>query len=161
MVDSAKMEWMDNIYEGDTQRFLQLKILYHDPSPESENEKGFITMLGWAPPGWSDDRLIHHPVFEEAYTLTGHMDYNFGRFVPGAYFFRPARVKHGHFIAGEEMGTSWIFRLDGSLINWVTLNAKVEIKGDAVNYDPKTQGPVIAGIPVRSRSTSPWDLDGQ
>ena len=118
-------------------------------------------MLGWAPPGWSDDRLIHHPVFEEAYTLTGHMDYNFGRFVPGAYFFRPARVKHGHFVAGEEMGTSWIFRLDGSLINWVTLNAEVVIKGDPVNYDPKTQGPVIAGLPVRSRSTSPWDLDGQ
>jgi len=34
MVDSSKMEWMDNIYEGDTQRFLQLKILYHDPSPK-------------------------------------------------------------------------------------------------------------------------------
>ena len=69
--DSAKMDWMDNIYEGDSQRFLQLKILYHDPSPEGENEKGFITLLGWAPPGWSDNRLIHHPVFEEAYTLTG------------------------------------------------------------------------------------------
>ena len=26
---------------------------------------------------------------------------------------------------------------------------------------PKEMGPVIAGIPVRSRSTSPWDLDGQ
>ena len=61
--DSAKMDWMDNIYEGDTQRFLQLKILYHDPSPEGQNEKGFITMLGWAPPGWTDDRLIHHPIF--------------------------------------------------------------------------------------------------
>ena len=59
------------------------------------------------------------------------------------------------------MGCSWIFRLDGSLINWVTLNAEVVIKGDPINYDPKTQGPVIAGIPVRSRSTSPWDLDGQ
>ncbi|GIT37468.1 MAG: hypothetical protein Ct9H300mP6_13360 [Gammaproteobacteria bacterium] len=31
-------------------------------------------MLGWAPPGWTDDGLIHHPIFEEAYTLTGHMD---------------------------------------------------------------------------------------
>jgi hypothetical protein len=155
------MDWMDNIYEGDTQRFLQLKILYHDPSPEDQNEKGFITMLGWAPPGWTDDRLIHHPIFEEAYTLTGHLDYNFGRFTPGTYFFRPAKVKHGHFITGEEMGASWIFRLDGALINWVTLNSEVIVKGDAVNYDPETQAPVMAGIPVRSKSTGPWDLDGQ
>ena len=161
VVDSSKMEWMDNIYEGDTQRFLQLKILYHDPSPEGENEKGFITILGWAPPGWSDTRLIHHPVFEEAYTLTGYMDYNFGRFVPGTYFCRPARVKHGHFVAGEEMGASWLFRLDGSLINWITVNSQVIVKGDALNYDPKTQAPLMAGIPVRSRSTGPWDLDGQ
>ena len=161
VVDSSKMEWMDNIYEGDTQRFLQLKILYHDPSPEGENEKGFITILGWAPPGWSDTRLIHHPVFEEAYTLTGYMDYNFGRFVPGTYFFRPARVKHGHFVAGEEMGASWLFRLDGSLINWITVNSQVIVKGDALNYDPKTQAPLMAGIPVRSRSTGPWDLEGQ
>ncbi|HJL80900.1 MAG: DUF4437 domain-containing protein [Candidatus Thioglobus sp.] len=159
--DSSKMDWMDNIYEGDSQRFLQLKILYHDPSPEEENEKGFITLLGWAPPGWSDNRLIHHPVFEEAYTLTGHMEYNFGRFTPGTYFFRPAKVKHGHFVSGEEMGASWIFRLDGSLINWVTLNSQVIVKGDAVNYDPKTQAAVISGLPVRSKSTGPWDLDGQ
>ena len=150
VVDSSKMEWMDNIYEGDTQRFLQLKILYHDPSPEGENEKGFITILGWAPPGWSDTRLIHHPVFEEAYTLTGYMDYNFGRFVPGTYFFRPARVKHGHFVAGEEMGASWLFRLDGSLINWVTVNSQVIVKGDALNYDPKTQAPLMVVFPDES-----------
>ena len=36
--DSAKMDWMDNIYEGDSHRFLQLKILYHDPSPEGEKD---------------------------------------------------------------------------------------------------------------------------
>jgi hypothetical protein len=43
----------------------------------------------------------------------------------------------------------------------VTLNSQVIVKGDAVNYDPKTQGPVMAGLPVRSKSTGPWDLDGQ
>jgi hypothetical protein len=59
------------------------------------------------------------------------------------------------------MGASWIFRLDGALINWVTLNSEVIVKGDAVNYDPETQAPVMAGIPVRSKSTGPWDLDGQ
>ena len=59
------------------------------------------------------------------------------------------------------MGCSWIFRLDGSLINWVTLNSQVIVMGDAVNYDPETQGFVMAGLPVRSKSTGPWDLDGQ
>jgi hypothetical protein len=89
------------------------------------------------------------------------MEYNFGRIDPGTYIFRPARVKHGHFIAGEEKGTSWIFRLDGSLLNWVTINERIIIEGDALNYDPETEGPVIAGIPVRSRSIGAWDLDGQ
>ena len=53
------------------------------------------------------------------------------------------------------------FRLDGSLINWITINERVIIEGDAINYDPETQAAVIAGIPVRSKGTGPWDLDGQ
>jgi hypothetical protein len=70
-------------------------------------------------------------------------------------------VKHGHFVAGAERGWAGFFRLDGSLINWITTNERVIVEGNAVNYDPETQGPVISGIPVRSRSTGPWDLDGQ
>ena len=66
VVDTTRMEWMPNIYEGDQQRFLKLKLLYHDPAPKNDPEKGFVTMMCWAPPGWSDDRLVHHPVFEEA-----------------------------------------------------------------------------------------------
>jgi hypothetical protein len=161
IVDTARMEWMPNVYEGDTQRFLKLKLLYHDPAPADDGSKGFVTMLAWAPPGWSDNRMVHHPVFEEAYSLDGHLVYNFGTLDAGTYFFRPAKVKHGHFVAGEERGWAGFFRLDGTLLNWITVNEKVVIEGDAVNYDPKTQAPVIAGIPVRSRSTGDWDLDGQ
>lgn len=160
VVDSNKFNWTPNIFEGDTQWELMLKMLYRDP-PKDDITKGFVTMLCWAPPGWSDDRMIHHPVFEEAYTIDGHMDYNFGKFLPGTYFFRPARIKHGHFTAGEEKGISWIFRLDGHLINWATEEEQVIVKGKALNYDPKTEGPVIAGLPVRSKSTGPWNLDGQ
>ncbi|GIT37467.1 MAG: hypothetical protein Ct9H300mP6_13350 [Gammaproteobacteria bacterium] len=29
----------------------------------------------------------------------------------------------------------------GALINWVTLNSDVIVKGDAVNLDPETQAP--------------------
>ena len=160
VVDSNQMAWMPNIFEGDTQWELMLKPLYRDP-PGEKLDTGFITILCWAPPGWSDNRLIHHPVFEEAYTISGHMEYNFGRMDPGTYFFRPAKVKHGHFMAGEEKGTTWIFRLDGSLVNWVTIEEQIIVKAKALNYDPKTQGPVIAGLPVRSKSTGPWSLDGQ
>lgn len=160
VVDASRMEWMPNIYEGDTQRFLKLKVLYHDPSPPDNPQKGFISLLCWAPPGWSDDRMVHHPVFEEAYSIDGHLDYNFGKLPDGTYFFRPARVKHGHFVAGEERGWMGFFRMDGTLVNWITVNEKVIVEATAVNYDPKTQGPVIAGIPVRSRSAGEWDHDG-
>ncbi|HEY0940229.1 MAG TPA: DUF4437 domain-containing protein [Steroidobacter sp.] len=161
IVETHRMEWMPNAYEGDTQRFLKLKILYFDPPSPDDNNTGFVSMVAWAPPGWSDNRLVHHPVFEEAYCVDGHMDYNFGRLDRGAYFFRPAKVKHGHFIAGEERGYTGFFRMDGSLINWITVNEKVVMEGTAVNYDPETQGPVLAGLPVRSKSTGEWDRDGQ
>ncbi len=161
IVDTSRMEWMPNAYEGDTQRFLKLKLLYHDPAPPDDNTKGFVSMLAWAPPGWSDNRMVHHPVFEEAYSLEGQLVYNFGTLDAGTYFFRPAKVKHGHFVAGEERGWTGFFRLDGTLVNWITVNERVVIEGKAVNYDPKTQAPVIAGIPVRSRSAGEWDLDGQ
>jgi hypothetical protein len=161
VVDSSRMEWMPNQYEGDTQRFLKLKLLYHDPAPEDDNNKGFVTMLAWAPPGWSDNRMVHHPVFEEAYSLEGNLDYNFGRLDAGTYFFRPAKVKHGHFVAGEERGWAGFFRLDGSLINWITVNERVVIEGDPINYDPIKQASVIAGIPVRTKTAGDWDLDGQ
>ena len=161
VVDTGRLEWMPNIYEGDTQRFLKLKLLYEDPAPEDDNTKGFVTLLCWAPPGWSDNRMVHHPVFEEAYVIDGQLDYNFGRLSLGTYFYRPARVKHGHFVSGEERGSTAIVRLDGTLINWITINERVRVEGDAVNYDPQTQAPVMAGLPVRSRSSGPWDLDGQ
>jgi hypothetical protein len=161
IVDSNRMEWMPNAYEGDTQRFLKLKLLYHDPASPTNNNSGFVTMVAWAPPGWSDNRMVHHPVFEEAYSLEGDLEYNFGSLDPGTYFFRPALVKHGHFVAGQERGWTGFFRLDGSLVNWITTNERVIIEGNALNYDKKTQGPVISGLPVRSRSAGEWDLDGQ
>jgi hypothetical protein len=161
IVESHRMDWMPNAYEGDTQRFLKLKLLYLDPASTKDNNTGFVTMLAWAPPGWSDNRMVHHPVFEEAYSLEGQLDYNFGTLDDGTYFFRPALVKHGHFVAGKERGWYGFFRLDGSLINWITTQERVVIEGNAINYDPKTQGSVIAGLPVRSRSAGDWDLDGQ
>ncbi len=161
IVDSHRMEWMPNAYEGDTQRFLKLKLLYLDPASPDDNNTGFVTMVAWAPPGWSDNRLVHHPVFEEGYSLEGELDYNFGALDPGTYFFRPAMVKHGHFVAGQERGWTGFFRLDGSLVNWITTESQVIVLGNAINYDPETQAPVISGIPVRSKSAGPWDLDGQ
>ena len=70
-------------------------------------------------------------------------------------------VKHGHFVAGQERGWTGFFRLDGSLVNWITTESQVVVLGNAINYDPETQAPVISGIPVRSKTAGPWDLDDQ
>ena len=154
VLDTAAMEWIAVDTVGPMPG-LFIKMLHRD------EETGFYSRLIWAKPGWTDHRLAHHPVFEEAYTVGGNMVYNYGTLDEGTYFFRPARVKHGHFISNEPDGCTWLIRSDGDLINWYTTNEKVIVEGDAENYDPETQGPVIAGLPVRSRSAGEWDLDGQ
>lgn len=155
--------WIPNIYEGDSQRFLHIKFLYHVPSPEGNHTKGWATLMGFAPPKWREHRVAHHPCFEEAYCVWGEMDYNFGHIVPGNYFFRPAKVKHGNFDSYPQSGAAWIFRLDGDLINWITSGSRVEVHGKARNYDPENpaQRPEIAGLPVRSKTTGVWDGDGR
>lgn len=154
VLHTAEIEWTPVITEGPAPG-LYIKMLHRDP------ETGFYSRLIWAKPGWADHRLAHHPVFEEAYTIAGSMVYNYGPLTPGTYFFRPARVKHGHFISNEPDGCTWFIRSDGDLINWYTTNARVVATGDAENYDPETEGPVIAGIPVRSTSVGEWDGDGR
>lgn len=108
---------------------LFIKYLHVDPVT------GFYTRLVYAQEGWTDHRLAHHPCYEEAYTTQGKMTYNFGDLDPGAYFFRPARIKHGHFTALEG-GTTWLFRSDGELLNWYTQNEWVRWGGEGVNYGP-------------------------
>lgn len=108
---------------------LFIKYLHVDPV------SGFYTRLVYAQEGWTDHRLAHHPCYEEAYTTQGKMTYNFGDLDPGAYFFRPARIKHGHFTALEG-GTTWLFRSDGELLNWYTQNEWVRWGGEGVNYGP-------------------------
>ena len=108
---------------------LNIKYLHVDPAT------GFYTRLVFAQEGWADHRLAHHPCYEEAYTTQGHMEYNFGTLDLGTYFFRPARVKHGHFTTMEG-GATWLLRSDGELLNWYTQNEWVRWGGEAVNYGP-------------------------
>lgn len=151
---AGELEWEPVTHVTGPPVGLDVKFLHWNP------ETGFYTRLIWARPGWTDERLAHHPVFEESFTLEGSMRYNFGNLVPGTYFFRPARVKHGHFVSGEPDGCVWLIRSDGNLINWYTTNEKVTVEGSPENYDPETEGPVITGIPVRSASTGEWDKEG-
>jgi Domain of unknown function (DUF4437) len=153
ILDTAAMDWLAVMKEGPAPG-LFIKMLHQDP------RTGFYSRLIWAKPGWTDHRLAHHPCYEEAYTLAGSMVYNFGDLDPGTYFFRPARVKHGHFISHEPDGAVWLIRSDGELVNWYTTNESVHVHGDAENYDTETEGPVLASMPVRSRTAGPWDGDG-
>lgn len=163
VVDSKAMDWYDVVDpdHGSPMDFerggtpvpgLFIKLLWRD------KENGFYTRLIKAKPGWREHPLAHHPVYEEAYCLDGDFEYNFGTMTKGQYFFRPAGIRHGDFTAGEKDGCTWILRCDGDLVDWYTDNAKVEMKGDPVNWGddyPGTEPPVYIQ-PVRSRSIGPW-----
>lgn len=131
---------------------LSIKLLFHD------KETGFYTRLIKAKPGWKEHPLAHHPCYEEAYCLDGEFEFNYGKMWKGTYFFRPALVRHGDFVAGEQTGTTWILRCDGRLVDWYTENARVEMLGDPLNWGPdypNSQDPVLLQ-PVRSRSIGDW-----
>jgi len=103
---------------------LFIKLLYRDPNT------GFYTRLIKAKPGWVEHPLAHHPVFEEAYMLEGEFAYNYGSMRKGSYFFRPAGVRHGDFVAGEEDGFVFLLRCDGDLVDWYTDNATIRSTGE-------------------------------
>ena len=128
VIDSDAMKW-DAVPNPGPMPGLFIKYLHVDPV------SGFYTRLVHAQEGWSDHRLAHHPCYEEAYTTQGHMEYNFGTLDLGTYFFRPARVKHGHFTTMEG-GATWLLRSDGELANWYTQNEWVRWGGEGVNYGP-------------------------
>jgi quercetin dioxygenase-like cupin family protein len=154
VVDSAAAGWRQVATAGPPAG-LMIKALRKDP------ETGLTSRLVWAKPGWADERLEHHDVFEEAYTLSGRATYNFGEMTPGTYFFRPPGVKHGRFVSAEPDGCVWLIRSGGDIVNLYTLDSEVVVRGRPLNYDPATQGPEIAGLPVRSRTTGAWDGMGR
>ncbi|WP_101759326.1 DUF4437 domain-containing protein [Oceanicoccus sp. KOV_DT_Chl] len=160
---SNAMEWYDVVDpdNGSPMNFerggtpvpgLFIKLLYRNP------DTGFYTRLIKAKAGWVEHPLAHHPVFEEAYLLDGEFDYNYGEIRRGGYFFRPAGIRHGDFVAGDEDGFTFILRCDGDLVDWYTDNARVEMQGDAVNWGedyPLSEPPVMIQ-PVRSKTAGPW-----
>ena len=128
LIDTEAVQW-DAVANPGPMPGLFIKYLHVDPVT------GFYTRLVFAQEGWADHRLAHHPCYEEAYTVQGHMEYNFGTLDLGTYFFRPARIKHGHFTTMEG-GATWLLRSDGELLNWYTQNEWVRWGGEAVNYGP-------------------------
>lgn len=128
VIDTEAMQW-DAVPKAGPMPGLFIKYLHIDPVT------GFYTRLVHAQEGWADHRLAHHPCYEEAYTTQGYMEYNFGTLDLGTYFFRPARVKHGHFTSMEG-GCTWLLRSDGELFNWYTQNEWVRWGGEGVNYGP-------------------------
>jgi hypothetical protein len=126
VIDSEAMTW-DAVPNPGPMPGMFIKYLHVDPLT------GFYTRLVHSQEGWADHRLAHHPCYEEAYTIQGLMEYNFGTLDLGTYFFRPARVKHGHFTSMEG-GVTFLLRSDGELQNWYTQNEWVRWGGEAINY---------------------------
>ena len=146
VVDTEAMQW-DSVPNVGPMPGLFIKYLHIDPVTH------FYTRLVYAEEGWSDHRLAHHPCYEEAYTTQGRMSYNFGDLDEGTYFFRPARVKHGHFVA-DTGGTTWLLRSDGQLRNWYSDNEWIRWGADATNWATPEGGRV-------SWSQSSHDLAGE
>lgn len=162
IVQDNHASWAANPYgtvtKQDFQRKLKLKILFHDPSPV-RRDAGWLTNLVWAPPGMdgTGHGVEHHHVCEEGYGLSGRLDYNFGVFLPGSYFYRPPLVQHADFKDGGT-GHVLLMRVNGDLINWKTENLVVEAGGLAEDYDPADpdQVPIMISAPLRSRSAGTW-----
>ena len=164
IMSSNNMEWYEvadpdngspmNFERGGTPvPGLTIKLLYRDA------DTGFYTRLIKAKPGWVEHPLAHHPVFEEAYLLAGEFDYNYGQIRKGGYFFRPAGIRHGDFVAGAEDGFTFILRCDGDLVDWYTDNARVEMSGEPQNWGegyPLSEPPVMIQ-PLRSKSAGEWE----
>lgn len=153
VLDSASMEWQQAPMAGLTAP-LFIKLLHHD---EATN---FYTRLFWATAGWTEERLLYHDCFEEAYTLRGRMTYNFGELEPKTYLFRPAGIKHGHCSAAEPDGCMWIIRSDGDLTRIYVDESHVSGVRHAPSRADSNGTPVISTRPVRSRSRGPWSGAG-
>lgn len=150
LADPGSMEWASTLDRTTGPLSpLYIKMLHHDPATN------FYTRLIKAPTGWEEPRMLHHPVYEEYYTIAGRTKALHGDASVGTYTFRPSFIKHGHFETLEE--TMWIIRCDGALENLHPEDAWIEWGGTALNYDAETRGPVPSTMPLRSRSAGPWD----
>ncbi|MCS7003261.1 MAG: DUF4437 domain-containing protein [Dehalococcoidia bacterium] len=155
--DTNLVGWEDTFVPGpnvvaETGARLKIKMLYRDP------ETGAYSRLILAEAGWHDHRYAHHPVVEEAFTIRGHMTYNFGTLEVDTYFYRPPRIKHGNFEAYPD-GTVWLIRSDGDLENIYT-----SLDGEPGNWAYGTdREPVLTDAEnlVRSKRAGPWSGEGQ
>lgn len=154
--DTNHMPWQNTFVPGpnvtDTGAQLKIKLLYMDPRTKA------YSRLILAEAGWNDHRFAHHPVVEEAYTIRGHMTYNFGNLEVDTYFYRPPGIKHGNFEAFPD-GTVWLIRSDGELENIYT-----SLEGEPGNWEYGTpREPVMTDHEhlVRSKRIGPWDGYGQ
>ncbi|GIW11042.1 MAG: hypothetical protein KatS3mg061_2099 [Dehalococcoidia bacterium] len=149
-VDTNVLEWTLPFVPGSnvtrTGARLLIKLLYRDP------DEGGYTRLVRQLPGWEEPRLEHHLCTEEAYGLVGISTYNFGVAPADSYFWRPPRIQHGNFRAGES-GKIGLTRTDGPLENLYST-----LEGEPLNWEPgsgRDPIPVEEVRPIRSPSGGP------
>lgn len=161
----SEARWALNMFDGnEEQKNLELLVLYEDFGDDPESPSGgWFTNLVRVPPHKIGTVIEHHQISEEAYCLVGRMTYNYGDFRPGSYFWRPPNLRHAYLRDTGGIGYVFLMRISGHLKNWHSEEVKVSTSGTALNYDPQNpaQAPVIAGLPVRSRSTGIWDGTGR
>ena len=99
-IDALHMPWDISLNDP---KLAHLGISRKDVRTDSDTEeRTFLSMIlpHSEPPGCEGSQEIH-PIVEEAYIISGSLTGPHGTMAPGAYFWRPAGVKHGPF------GTRW------------------------------------------------------
>jgi len=99
-IDALHMPWDMTLNDP---KLAHLGISRKDLRTDAETgERTFLSMIlpHSEPPG-KEGPQEHHPIVEEAYTISGSLTGPHGTMEPGSYFWRPPGIPHGPF------GTRW------------------------------------------------------
>jgi hypothetical protein len=99
-IDTRKGGWEDNKYFPGRVLFLR-----NDPAT------GDQTYLQTTRPNDGSGKVERHTTVQEMYTLAGELSGPYGIYYAGAYFWRPAGIKHGPF--GTQTGCNFFMRSVG------------------------------------------------
>ncbi|MBM3503348.1 MAG: DUF4437 domain-containing protein [Alphaproteobacteria bacterium] len=99
-IDTRRGGWEDNKYFPGRVLFLR-----NDPVT------GDMTYLQTTRPNDGSGKVERHTTVQEMYTLAGELSGPYGIYYAGAYFWRPAGIKHGPF--GTQTGCNFFMRSVG------------------------------------------------
>lgn len=117
-IDTNLLDWKLALHDPKVPYGLMTKTLRIDPDTK---ERTWMNSLLPGSGGMTEGSLgakEFHPVVEEMFQVSGDLCYDYGRVMPGGYFWRPPGKLHGPF--GTRTGYFQLFRCKGGPLvnNW-------------------------------------------